>query len=298
MNPRSAGGPRGVVPPGSHEPAKRGGSEGGRPPWLNMRLTVVGSSGSIPGPESPASSYLVQAPFQGRTFTLVVDLGPGSLGALYRYLEPREVDAFALSHLHPDHCLDLCAYYVLARYSPTAPWPRQPVYGPRGAAERLSRAYDVPLLEAEDTDPGPTLAGHFDFHDWQATQQIGPFTVTTVPVDHPVETYAIRITHNVPGGGSLVYSGDTGPCDALGELSQGADLLLVESSFVEQPGNPPGLHMTGKQAAEVGTRAGVGAVVLTHIPPWHDRDAVLAEALPHFGGPLSLAVTGATWEIG
>jgi ribonuclease BN (tRNA processing enzyme) len=48
----------------------------------------------------------------------------------------------------------------------------------------------------------------------------------------------------------------------------------------------------------VGARAGVGAVVLTHIPPWNDRDAVLAEALPHFARPLSLAVTGATWEIG
>ncbi len=29
-----------------------------------------------------------------------------------------------------------------------------------------------------------------------------------------------------------------------------------------------------------------------------DRDEVLAEALPHFAGSLSLAVTGASWEIG
>ena len=67
---------------------------------------------------------------------------------------------------------------------------------------------------------------------------------------------------------------------------------------MEQPDNPSGLHLTGRQAAEVGARAGAGAVVITHIPPWNDRDAVLAEALPHFAGPLSLAVTGASWEIG
>lgn len=263
-----------------------------------MKLTVVGCSGSVPGPESAASSYLVQAPFSGGTFSLVVDLGPGALGTLYRYLDPGLVDAFALSHLHPDHCLDLCAYYVLARYSPTAPLPRQPVYAPPGAAERLSRAYDVPDRNGTRGDSEHSLAAHFGFRDWQATQQIGPFTVTTAPVDHPVEAYAIRITHDVPNGGSLVYSGDTGPCQALVDLARGADLLLVESSFLERPDNPPGLHLTGRQAAEVGATAGVGAVVLTHIPPWHDRDQVLAEATPHFAGPVSLAVTGAVWEIG
>jgi ribonuclease BN (tRNA processing enzyme) len=263
-----------------------------------MRLTVVGCSGSIPGPESPASCYLVQAPFEGGTFSLIVDLGPGALGALFRYIDPGLIDAFALSHLHPDHCLDLCAYYILARYSPTAPWPGQPVYGPPGAAERLSRAYDVPKHDGAAEEAEPTLATHFRFSDWRATQQIGPFSVSTVRVDHPVEAYAIRIAHDVPGGGILVYSGDTGPTDALVELAQGADLLLVESSLLERPGNPRGLHLTGRQAAEVGARAGVSAVVLTHIPPWNDRDEVLAEALPHFSGPLSLAVSGASWEIG
>jgi ribonuclease BN (tRNA processing enzyme) len=263
-----------------------------------VKLTVVGCSGSVPGPESPASSYLVQAPFHGGTFSLLVDLGPGALGLLHRFCDPWSVDAFALSHLHPDHCLDLCSYYVLARYSPGAPLPRQPVYGPSGTAERLSRAYDVVPIDPATAAAGPTLAGQFDFHDWQQSQRIGPFSVTTVPVDHPVEAYAIRIAHDVPDGGTLVYSGDTGPCEALVELASGADLLLVESSFRDRPDNPPGLHLSGRQAAEVGARAGVGAVVLTHIPPWHDRDDVLAEALPHFAGSLSLAVTGASWEIG
>ena len=46
-----------------------------------MKLTIVGCSGSTSGPESPASSYLIQAPFDGRTFSFVVDLGPGAIGA-------------------------------------------------------------------------------------------------------------------------------------------------------------------------------------------------------------------------
>ena len=76
----------------------------------------------------------MQAPYQDRTFSLLLDFGPGAMGALYRYLDPRELDAIALSHLHADHCLDLCGYYVAACYSPSAPWPRRPVYGPTNAA--------------------------------------------------------------------------------------------------------------------------------------------------------------------
>ena len=263
-----------------------------------MRLTVVGCSGSISGPESPASCYLVQAPYAGRTFSLVLDLGPGAFGALYRYLDPSQLDAFALSHLHPDHCLDLCGYYVAAAYSPTAPWPRRPLFGPAGTPERLARAYEVQRSNGSAAEPGAGIASHFDFRAWQPRQQVGPFLVETAAVDHPVEAYAMRITEDVPDGGTLVYSGDTGPCDALVELARGADLLLVEAGARERPDPPRGLHLTGRQAAETGQRAGVSAAVLTHIPPWSDPDQVLAEALPHFLGPLSRAVPGASWEIG
>ena len=267
-----------------------------------MRLTVVGCSGSTSGPASAASCYLVQAPDEGRTFSLVLDLGPGSFGALQRHVDPSTVDAYGLSHLHPDHCLDLCAAYVAARYSPTAPWSRPPVHAPAGAGARLARAYDVVQRDGRPTEPGVTIAEWFDFRTWRPEQRIGPFRVATVAVDHPVEAYAIRVTET-DGGGSLVFSGDTGPCDALvelarGEAGSGVDLLLVESAFTAGPGLPGGMHLTGAQAATAGEQARVGQVVLTHIPPWHDPQRVLAEAAPHFSGPTSLAVAGASWSVG
>ena len=264
-----------------------------------MKLTIVGCSGSISGPESPASAYLVQAPYADGTYSLLLDLGPGALGALFRYLDPSQVDAVALSHLHPDHCLDLCAFYVAGRYSPSAPWPRCPVYGPPGTAARLARAYGVDGLD--DVHVGPPEPGideHFDYRDWQAEQVVGPFTVTTTRVRHPVAAYAIRVAENTPGGGRLVFSGDTGPCPQLVELAGGCDLLLAEAAFLDQPGNPPDLHLSGREAAEIGQAAGAGTVVLTHIPPWHDSDLVLAQARPHFDGPVELARPGAVWEIG
>jgi ribonuclease BN (tRNA processing enzyme) len=147
------------------------------------------------------------------------------------------------------------------------------------------------------------IDGWFDYRTWQPEQEIGPFRVATAVVDHPVEAYAVRVTEAVDGGGSLVFSGDTGPCEALVELARGedgsgVDLLLVEAAFLDGPGLPPGVHLTGSQAASVGERAGVGQVLLTHIPPWHEPDDVLTEATPHFSGPTSLAVTGAVWTIG
>ena len=180
-----------------------------------MKLTVVGCSGSLSGPDSPASSYLLQAPYQDRVFSLLMDCGPGAMGALYRYIDPHEIDAIALSHLHADHCLDLCGYYVAARYSPNAPWPRRPVYAPASAAARLARAYEVTGNDSEVSESGASLAEQFDWHTWQPSQQIGPFLVRAVRVAHPVEAYGIRVEEEAPGGGAMVYSGDTGPSEDL-----------------------------------------------------------------------------------
>jgi ribonuclease BN (tRNA processing enzyme) len=44
-------------------------------------------------------------------------------------------------------------------------------------------------------------------------------------------------------------------------------------------------------------RAEVGRLVLTHVPAWHSRDQVLAEAAPRFSGESSLAVVGARYDI-
>ena len=60
-----------------------------------MRVTVVGCAGSFPGPDSPASCYLVE--HEGSS--LLLDLGNGAFGALQRYADVYAVDAIALSHL-------------------------------------------------------------------------------------------------------------------------------------------------------------------------------------------------------
>ncbi len=98
-----------------------------------MHLTVVGCAGSFPGPDSPASCYLLEAD----GFRLVIDLGNGSLGALQRYASLSGIDAVCLSHLHIDHCVDLYSYSIARSYHPDGQLPAIPVYGQAGTAERI-----------------------------------------------------------------------------------------------------------------------------------------------------------------
>jgi ribonuclease BN (tRNA processing enzyme) len=248
-----------------------------------VRLTVIGCSGSFPGPGSPGSCYLVEAD----GFRLLLDLGNGALGVLQRYCGLDDVDAVCLSHLHADHCLDLCAYTVARLYAAGGARPRIPVYGPAGTAERMARAYSL--------EPGPEVAAAFDFETLtQGRHQIGPFQVTAGHVNHPVETFGLRLEHD---GRSLVYSADTGESPALVELARDCDLMLCESSFLDGPDLPEGVHLTGRQAGQHAARAGAGRLVLTHLVPWNDPARSLDEAVRVFSGPVSLASTGQVLDI-
>jgi ribonuclease BN (tRNA processing enzyme) len=219
-------------------------------------------------------------------FRIVVDLGHGSLGVLQRHIALTEIDAIVLSHLHADHSIDLTALYVAHRYGPYDFSGRVPVYGPSDTAEQLASAYGM-------KDP-QGMKGSFDFRELSVAASIGPFRVRAERVAHPVETYAVRFEAD---GQTFVYSGDTGPCRAIDELARDADLLLCEASFVHGEDNPADLHLTGREAGQLARDAGVGRLVVTHIPPWNDPQVAMAEAASAFDGAIDLATPGATFEV-
>jgi ribonuclease BN (tRNA processing enzyme) len=256
-----------------------------------MKLTVVGCSGSYPGPDSPASCYLLEAEHSDgrevRTWRILLDLGSGALGALQTYVDPLSIDAVLLTHLHADHCLDLAGYYVLRKYHPNGHQPRIPVWGPPDTANRMARAYDL--------DETPGMHEEFDFQIWRGPLQIGPYAIDPILVDHPVDAFGLRISAD---GATLGYSGDTGPCPGLDRVAEDVDLLLAEASFRAGDDNPTSLHLTGTDCGDVASRVGARRLVLTHIPPWFDKADALAEAKAVYDGPLELARAGATYELG
>lgn len=261
-----------------------------------MRLIVLGCSGSGPGPGSPASGYLVEA----GGLRLALDLGNGTFGALQRHADPWALDAVAFSHLHPDHCADLTALVVHRRYHPRPPFDATaaplPVHAPAGAHARFARAY----APTEDDYAATDLTDVLTFHDLSAGARLAAgagadaVTVTAFAVAHPCPSFALRVEH---AGRVLTYSGDTGACDGLVDAARDADLFLCEASWPHGADNPPGVHLSGRDAGAHAAAAGARRLVVTHVPAWHDREELATEAKAAFDGPVDLAFPDAVFDV-
>jgi ribonuclease BN (tRNA processing enzyme) len=117
--------------------------------------------------------------------------------------------------------------------------------------------------------------------------------VTFSTTDHSVPTLAVRVDG---AGRSLGYSADSGPGWGLSSLGPGLDLALCEATFLsDMEGTVQ--HMSARQAGRSGAEAGVGTLVITHVGPRIDHDAVRAEAAGAFGREVTLARPGQRYRV-
>ena len=82
-------------------------------------------------------------------------------------------------------------------------------------------------------------------------------------------------------GRSVAYTGDTVPLDSIAEACSGADVLIHESTYSkdEKELAVKNLHSTCVEAAETAKKAGVRALILTHISNrYSDTDELLAQS--------------------
>jgi len=239
---------------------------------VGLSLTVLGSCGSYPGPGRACSGYLVRS---ART-AIWVDCGPGTLSNLQRHVDLVDVDAVVVSHEHPDHSSELASFYVAAKYYLRLD--RVPVFAP--ASVRSTAYYDGAPLDWTAVRDGSTAT-------------VGDLDLTFSRTDHGPETVALRVDGD---GASLGYSADSGPHWSLSALGTGLGLAVCEATYLaDSEGRAQ--HMSARQAGLAGRKAGVGRLVLTHVQPGVDHDAIRREASAAFGAGVDVAMEGDVYEV-
>lgn len=244
-----------------------------------VKVTVLGCSGSYPGPGGACSGYLVEA----AGTAVALDLGNGSLANLQRHIALDDLDAVVLSHSHPDHWVDLTGLRVALHY--VAGREGLPVFGTAETRE---------LAEATTHGFEPTF-------DWRVTGdgdefELGALRFTMSATDHYVETLAVRV--DAPGSRrSLAYSADTGPDWSFRQLGSDLDLALCESTFVTDDQAEGVLHLSARQAGAMAAEAGVRRLVLTHLWPGTDPEQHRQVGSEAFGRPVDVASIDERYEL-
>lgn len=182
-----------------------------------------------------------------------------------------------LSHLHLDHVADvmclLKANWLCDKFEST-------IYGPAGTREWLDRLMDIyPYMKEKVSIDVVEVAPGQEFRLTDACD------VKCAAGIHSVPSLAFQVRHD---GQTVVYSGDTEPCDAIMELAQGCDMLIHECSF------PLGFEMTNHTTPDMMRPylkdTGIRAVYLTHLYPHmqeHEEEA-LEYLKEEFGGEVHI----------
>jgi ribonuclease BN (tRNA processing enzyme) len=246
-------------------------------PHGSLELTVLGAGPAYTNRAgATGAAYLVR----GWGAAVLLDLGQGSFPRLAAAIEPSRLDAVVISHLHPDHFIDLISlrHYLAYQFSPRR---RLPVLGPTGLADRIDALHASPGFTGEALDC-EQLGGE--------PQQIGGLTLDAALVTHTEESYAMRLAG--PTGPGLVYSGDCGDADDLAPLIRAGDTLLVEVSFGAGPVPTDALHLDAPGIARLVRATHPGRVLLTHLQMGFDPDAAVAIVAGASAAPVTLVAPG------
>ncbi|MBN0048286.1 ribonuclease Z [Streptomyces actuosus] len=257
-------------------------------------LVVLGTASQVPTRHRNHNGYLLRWDGEGFLF----DPGEGTQRQMLRAgVAAHDVDRICVTHFHGDHSLGLAG--VVQRINlDKVPHPvtaHYPLSG-RRFFERLR--YATAYRETVRIDEAPIAADG-------VIARTDAYTLTASRLSHPVESYGYRLTepdgrrmlpdrlaaHGIAGpdvgriqregrlngvtleevsevrrGQRFAFVMDTRLCDGVHELAEGCDMLVIESTFLDEDAELAEEfgHLTAGQAAAAAREAGVRHLVLTH----------------------------------
>ncbi|WP_042367924.1 ribonuclease Z [Streptacidiphilus neutrinimicus] len=288
-------------------------------------LVVLGTASQVPTRHRNHNGYLLRWDGEG----LLFDPGEGTQRQmLHAGVSAHDITRICVTHFHGDHCLGLPG--VIQRINlDKVPYP-VPVHYPASGEQFFERLrHASAFFETAELRPEPVSG---EGGPLKATgRERTPFAVEAARLSHPVESYGYRLVepdgqrllpHKLrergisgPDVGRLQREGrlgattlgdvsetrrgqraafimDTRLCEGVRALADGADLLVIEATFLdadEHLAEEHG-HLTAAQAARVAAEAGVRTLVLTHFSQrYPDLEAHLTEARLHFDGEIVVA---------
>jgi len=262
-----------------------GGASGGGE-WI-----VLGAGSILPRKGYGCSGYVLRTEPAGPV--TLFDCGPGTLRALAEAdLALGDVQRVVISHFHTDHVLDLFAM-GFARRNPSFEAGELELVGPAGLQEFVEKA-GTALVGAPargfdgvryiEVEPGEVVA----------SREFPEFRLSTVATHHTKLSLAWRV--DLPAGGSLTYSGDTGEEQNVAELARECSLFVCECSFPTEEAQPN--HLTPAGAGRLAAHSQCQALLLTHFYPAMDPDRAAEEAALHYPGPIETARDGSRHRFG
>lgn len=285
---------------------------------------VLGTASQVPTRRRNHNGYLLRWDGEG----LLFDPGEGTQRQmLFAGVSASGITRICLTHFHGDHCLGLPG--VLARFGLDQVTHPVDICFPETGADLLTHlravvpefaglrehpvAADavIPLPDAPFTVDAVRLSHRVDTFGYRITepggsrilpQRLAEFGLVGPVVGRLQSEGALRLDDGrtvtldqvsvARPGQRFAFVMDTRMCSGVEELAEGADMLVIESTFLETEArlaHDYG-HLTAAQAAQVAAAAGVRTLVLTHFSQrYPDAAGHQAEARRFFDGELVVA---------
>jgi ribonuclease BN (tRNA processing enzyme) len=252
---------------------------------MTLTLVTLGTGTVAPSPTRTGPAHWVE---RGEV-RLLMDCGAGTLHRLAEFkLAWEQVSHVALTHFHPDHFGELPALLFALRHATKRVEPLV-IVGPAGTVRLLrglAEGYGDWVL-----DPGYPI-GILDVQAGEPFPLSSDLMLEVHPTPHTAESVALSVT--APEG-RLVYTGDTGPSDALAAWASGCNLLLAECSLPDGEGVDG--HLTPAAVGRLAAGAGAGRLVLTHFYPPTEHVDIKGAVAKSYRGPVALAADGDRFEL-